>query len=213
MHDGRLYFDDQAVDCSGFPLKGSHNLSNLAAACTVADMVGAASYRHVIDARSFEQLSHRLEEFRVGPGLLCIDDSISTVPEATIAALEAYPDQRVVLLLGGWDRGQDYSTLFARLPQFRVKCLILLPPNGERINAEISQTGVPACTVKARNLEHAITEAFARVTRHDLVLLSPAAPSFGEFRDFEERGRAFKALCAKASAALIEADSTAGETA
>jgi UDP-N-acetylmuramoyl-L-alanine---L-glutamate ligase len=211
VHDGRLYFDDRAVDYSGFPLKGDHNLANLAAACTVADIIGMTGYRDAVDTRSFQQLPHRLEEFRVGPGLLCIDDSISTVPEATLAALEAYPDRNTALLLGGWDRGQDYSALFAMLRSSRVKCLILLPPNGERIRAEISRISMPFCTVKVNNLEHAIMEAFKRVTRDDLVLLSPAAPSFGEFHNFEERGQAFKALCAR-HAALIEAGSATGRT-
>lgn len=202
VHQNNLYFNEQLVECYGFPLKGSHNLSNLAAACTVADLIGLENYRRAVDARSFKQLAHRLEEFRVGPDLLCIDDSISTVPEATIAALEAYPNHDIALLLGGWDRGQDYASLLGLLPQTRVKYLILLPPNGERIFGEISQKPLPIDVVRADNLEHAVTLAFRRVSREDLVLLSPAAPSFGEFRDFEDRGRAFKALCAK-HAALI----------
>lgn len=206
VHGGRLNFDDRPVDYSGF-LKGSHNLSNVAAACTVADVIGITDFRNAVDIRSFQQLPHRLEEFRVGPGLLCIDDSISTVPESTIAALEAYPDRNIALLLGGWDRGQDYSALFALLRVSRVKCLILLPPNGERIRAEISRISMPFGVVNANSLEHAVTEAFMRVTRDDIVMLSPAAASFGEFRNFEERGQAFKALCAS-HAALIEAGLT-----
>ena len=90
---GTLLYKGEPVDCASFPLKGEHNLSNLAAACTVADILGIHGSRHRVDLASFRQLRHRLEEFVVGsPGLLCVNDSISTVPQATIAALKAYSE-------------------------------------------------------------------------------------------------------------------------
>jgi UDP-N-acetylmuramoylalanine--D-glutamate ligase len=192
-----LYFNDVQVDCSGFLLKGAHNLSNLAGVCTVADLIGLKEFRKTVDVRSFKPLEHRLEEFKVEGGPLCVDDSISTVPEATIAALKSYPGQDTVLLLGGFDRGQDYTELFAFLRNTRVKCVILLPSSGERIYAAFSGQSWPFEMVRAANLERAVKEATQRARSGELILLSPAAPSFGEFRNFQERGNLFKLLCKK----------------
>jgi len=195
VHDGKLYFDNTEIKCLGFPLKGEHNLSNLAAACTVADILDIHKFRECINLGSFKQLDHRLEEFRVGSGLLCVDDSISTVPEATIAALKAYPDVDKILFLGGTDRGQDYTQLLSHIMEARVKEVLLLRPAGERILSQISES---CKNIRARcvaTLEQGVAEAMRSVRENDLIMLSPAAPSFGEFRDFEERGRAFKELC------------------
>jgi UDP-N-acetylmuramoylalanine--D-glutamate ligase len=193
--DGNLYFNNELVDCSGFPLKGEHNLSNLAAVWTVADLLGVSSDRHVVDFSTFKQLSHRLEEFRVGAGVLCIDDSISTVPEATMAALNTYRGRDTILLLGGTDRGQDYEELFTLLPGTRVLCVILLPPIGERVFAEMSGRGLEFELLGAADLKEAVREAFQRASAESLILLSPGAPSFGEFKSFEERGDKFKKYC------------------
>ena len=194
VRDGGLFFDGAAVDCSGFPLKGEHNLSNLAAACTAADLAGVPAVRRAVDVRDFRQLDHRLQEFRVGD-ILCVDDSISTVPEATMAALQAYPDRDTILLLGGAERGQDYGELFALLPQTRVRAVFLLPPIGERIFTQMSGQPLSFALQRAPNLKDAVGQAFRRVPANGLILLSPGAPSFGEFRDFEERGRNFRAAC------------------
>jgi UDP-N-acetylmuramoyl-L-alanine---L-glutamate ligase len=192
--DGGLFFDGAPVDCTGFPLKGEHNLGNLAAACAVADMIGVSAVRRAVDVRDFKQLDHRLQEFHVG-NILCVDDSISTVPEATMAALGAYPGRDTILLLGGAERGQDYRELFALLPQTRVRAVILLPPIGERIYEQMSQKSLPFALLRATNMKDAVAQGFQRVSPNGLILLSPGAPSFGEFRNFEERGQYFRACC------------------
>jgi UDP-N-acetylmuramoylalanine--D-glutamate ligase len=196
VRDGQLLFDNQRIECAGFPLKGEHNLINLAGACAAADALGVRQYRRSIDLRSFKQLDHRLQEFRAG-GLLCVNDSIATVPEATLAALKAYPDNDIVLFLGGADRGQDYSGLIDFLPKTRVKKIILLPPVGERLFKQLSQSGNDVPALCAANLDEGVAEAMHDARPGDVILLSPAAPSFGQFRDFEERGRAFMDLCAR----------------
>jgi UDP-N-acetylmuramoylalanine--D-glutamate ligase len=193
--DGGLFLNDAPVDCAGFPLKGEHNLGNLAAACAVADLVGLSAVRRAVDVRDFKQLDHRLQEFRIADGILCVDDSISTVPEATLAALQAYPDRDTILLLGGAERGQNFRELFTLLPQTRVRAVILLPPIGERIYTEMSMQSLPFALLRAANLKDAVEQAFRRILPNGLILLSPGAPSFGEFRDFEERGRRFRTSC------------------
>ncbi|MFZ1108729.1 MAG: UDP-N-acetylmuramoyl-L-alanine--D-glutamate ligase [Rhodomicrobium sp.] len=197
VRDGQLLFDNERIDCAGFPLKGEHNLINLAGACAAADALGVRQYRRSVDLRSFKQLDHRLQEFRIGAGLLCVNDSIATVPEATLAALKAYPGHDIVLFLGGADRGQDYTALIGFLPKTRVKKIILLPPVGERLFAQLSQSEHHPPALCAANLDEGVAEAMRGARDGDVLLLSPAAPSFGQFRDFEERGRAFMDLCAR----------------
>jgi UDP-N-acetylmuramoylalanine--D-glutamate ligase len=193
VRDGRLFRGTERIDCASFPLKGEHNLCNLAAAFTVAERLGVRP--DATKLGSFEQLPHRLEEFRVGSGVLCINDSISTVPEAALAALKAYPGQDKILLLGGTDRGQDYGELLSQLPELRVKEVILLPRSGARILEQLTQSGATVPARLVANLEEGVASAMAHIQQDEMLLLSPASPSFGEFHDFEERGRAFMEHC------------------
>jgi len=199
VSDGKLYFDDKAVDTSGFPLRGAHNLENLAAACAVADILGLTSLRQRVDIPDFEQLRHRQEEFRAGNGVLCVNDSICTVPEATKVALDAYAGIPCALILGGTDRGQDHAGLLDYLRTSSVIAVILLPDTGRRIADEMHGREWPFEIVPVDDLTQAVQEAMARVPRNGVVMLSPAAPSFGQFRDFEDRGDKFKELVMKVS--------------
>lgn len=194
--DGRLMRGADEVDASTFPLRGAHNLENLAAACAVCELAGVTSVRERVDLAGFAQLRHRLEEFRGRDGRLCVNDSISTVPEATLVALGAYAGHRVALFLGGTDRGQDHAALLDRLAQAaNVACVVLLPDTGVRIAQEIGGRVLPFPVLRAASLEEGVEQAFATAPADAVFLLSPAAPSFGHFRDFEERGDRFIALC------------------
>lgn len=193
VQDGRLFRGIERIDCASFPLKGEHNLCNLAAAFTVAERLGVRP--DAAKLSSFQQLPHRLEEFRAGSDVLCINDSISTVPEAALAALRAYPSQDKILLLGGTDRGQDYGELLSQLPELRVKEVILLPRSGARILDQLTKSGAAVRTRLVANLEAGVAAAMAHIKQDEVLLLSPASPSFGEFQDFEERGRAFVEHC------------------
>lgn len=192
--DDGLTFAGRAVTCRNFPLKGAHNFANLAAACAAADRFGAAGVRQTADLTGFRQLAHRLEEFSAA-GVLCVNDSLCTVPEATIAALKTYAGRPAILILGGTDRGQDYAGLAEFLPQTAVKTVFLLPATGSRIGACLAQISHDFEVVSVADLQTAVTEAFCRLHPGDVFLLSPAAPSFGQFKNYEDRGETFKALC------------------
>lgn len=192
-----LYFGETAIEIVASPLRGLHNLANLAAACAAAEFAGVEGLRARVDLSGFEQLHHRLEEFSAN-GRTCVDDSISTVPQATLAALAAYADRKIVLIAGGSDRGQDYSELVEALAKNPVHALILLPVTGARMAEAMSSRAWPFEILHAGKLAEAVNLAMARVPEDGAVMLSPAAPSFEEFRNFEERGRAFKQLCADA---------------
>jgi UDP-N-acetylmuramoylalanine--D-glutamate ligase len=189
-HAGEL-----VVPVATLPLPGEHNALNLCAALAALGAVGIEPPlpRGLV---GFGSLPHRLEAFGEGEGVLWVDDSISTTPESTLAALAAYPDRDVVLLAGGQDRGQDYDELGAALAR-RGAAVLGLPSTGERAVAAALRAGVPATrAVAVRDLEDAVARARELASAGGVILLSPAAPSYDHFRNFEERGERFRALLA-----------------
>jgi UDP-N-acetylmuramoylalanine--D-glutamate ligase len=174
-------------------LKGAHNVDNARLAAKLAIAAGATLDGIVKGITEFHPLPHRLEEHEIG-GRLFIDDSISTTPEATKAALAAYPDQRIALIAGGHERNQDYAELAELLPLRGVTLLVTLPVTGDRL-ATATYAAAPEIEVlEAPNLAAAMAALAGRRDRFDTVLLSPAAPSYNQFKNFEERGKAFIAL-------------------
>ena len=177
-------------------LKGEHNLDNARLAAKLALAAGATLDGIVKGISEFMPLPHRLEEHEIG-GMLFIDDSISTTPEATKAALAAYPGRRIALIAGGHERNQDYVELAGLLGRRGVNLLVTLPVTGDRL-ATATYAAAPEIEVlEAPNLEAAMEALAARKSRFDTVLLSPAAPSYNQFKNFEERGKAFVALAEK----------------
>lgn len=198
VQGGQLMHGAHLISTSTFPLRGAHNLENLAAACTVCDLVGVTSVRQRVDLSGFAQLRHRLEEFRGADGRLCVNDSISTVPEATLMALGAYASEKVVLFVGGNDRGQDHAHLLNYLAKARnIDRVVLLPDTGARIAQEMSALAFDFPVYQAATLAQGVEQAFATSSPNSVFLLSPAAPSFGHFRDFEARGDQFIQLCGR----------------
>jgi UDP-N-acetylmuramoylalanine--D-glutamate ligase len=174
-------------------LKGEHNLDNARLAAKLALAAGASLDGIVKGINEFVPLPHRLEEHEIG-GHLFIDDSISTTPEATKAALAAYPGRRIALIAGGHERNQDYGELAGLLAPHGVTLLVTLPVTGDRL-ATATYAAAPEIEVlEAPDLDAAMQALAARRARFDTVLLSPAAPSYNQFRNFEERGQRFIAL-------------------
>ncbi|HVW92749.1 MAG TPA: UDP-N-acetylmuramoyl-L-alanine--D-glutamate ligase [Devosia sp.] len=174
-------------------LKGAHNLDNARLAAKLALAAGGSIDGIIKGIGVFEPLPHRLEEHEIG-GHLFIDDSISTTPEATKAALAAYPGRRIALIAGGYERNQDYTELAGLLAGHGVTLLVTLPVTGDRL-ATATYAAAPEIEVlEAPDLEAAMQALAARRSRFDTVLLSPAAPSYNQFKNFEERGRRFVAL-------------------
>jgi UDP-N-acetylmuramoylalanine-D-glutamate ligase len=127
-------------------------------------------------------------------GVLWVDDSISTTPESTRAALASFPGRPIVLIAGGQDRGQDYTRLGRVLAEIGAS-VIGVPSTGPRLIDAARDAGVqPARAIEAGDLREAVTHARALAGAGAVVLLSPAAPSYDHYRDFEERGERFRAL-------------------
>jgi len=186
--------DQAVVDAvSTSRLKGAHNLDNARLATQIA-LAGGATLEGVLKGiAAFKPLPHRLEEHHFG-GLLFVNDSISTTPEATKAALAAFPGMRIALIAGGHERNQDYTELATLLAPRGVTVLVCLPVTGDRL-ATATYAAAPQIEVlEAENLETAMQALASRRSRFDAVILSPGAPSYNQFKNFEERGNTFIAL-------------------
>jgi UDP-N-acetylmuramoyl-L-alanine---L-glutamate ligase len=170
-----------------------HNLSDLCAALSVAKSLGIGPIAALDRAGGFAGLPHRQQELGYIGGVLFVDDSISTIPESTIAALEVYRGREVTVILGGHDRGIDYGKLVAELSKGSAKRAMCLGISGERICAELRAAGGCCSVDLAQSMAEAVACAIGTTPPGGVVLLSPAAPSYGYYRDFSERGRDFAA--------------------
>ena len=176
------------------PLLGTHNALNLCAALAALETFGVALPPLPEALRDFRGLRHRLEVVREEDGIVWVDDSISTTPESAIAAIESFPDRGIVLLGGGHDRGQDYTEL-ARVLAGRDAIVIGLPTTGARLVEAARAAGLaPERAFETPDLAAAVEHARARAGPGSAVLLSPAAPSYDTYRNFEERGDHFRTL-------------------
>ena len=182
----------EEIDRTALPLKGEHNLLNVKAALLACDAYGV-DYRELIPhLYTFKPLEHRLEPVGTFGGVTFYNDSISTIPQAAISACEAL--KRVdFLLLGGFDRGIDYQPLADYLKSHPVSHLLFTGKAGERMMQ--SMGGIPTSSMAVYST---MEEAFNYVSNHakqgDVVLLSPAASSYDQYKNFEERGKKFKDL-------------------
>lgn len=171
-----------------------HNTSNLCGALTVAKVLTLDLGQALEAAEDFRALPHRQQEIGEIDGVLYVDDSISTAPESTIAALDVYAGHEITVILGGYDRGIDYGALAARLADSGVRAAVCLGASGGRIYAALRARAEARPGVAfARSMEEAVGLAKRLTPAGGVVLLSPAAPSYGQYRDFAERGRDFAA--------------------
>lgn len=184
----------RVVEAGAVPLPGPHNLDNLALACAVVEhIVGDRLGAVLTDAVArFRALDHRLQPVSERNGRRWINDSIATSPNATLAALESIAEP-VVLIVGGHERNADWAQVIEFARRKAPVAVIGLPANGARIVAEFQRAGVVSGDqiVTVDSIEQAVTLAAGLCPEPGCVLLSPGAPSFGQFRDFEQRGRRF----------------------
>ncbi|MCC7249695.1 MAG: UDP-N-acetylmuramoyl-L-alanine--D-glutamate ligase [Lysobacter sp.] len=189
--------DTPVFDTADVPLPGRHNRGNLCAALAAIEALGLDAPVFAPHASTFRPLPHRLQALGERDGALYVNDSISTTPHATLAALDCFRDRRVALLVGGHDRGVDWSG-FAEAMRGRAPVAIAtMGQNGPRIHAllaPLAEEGRFVLTA-ASDLAEAMAQARAALGADGgVVLLSPGAPSFGAYRDYTERGRHFAAL-------------------
>ena len=186
---------DRIIDAQWIPLPGRHNLWNLCAALAAIDALGIDAQPLAAHATSFVPLPHRLQPIGERSGIRYINDSISTTPHASIAALDCHADERIAILVGGYDRGVDWSPFVERMREKPVRAVITMGQNGPRIHSllqSLAEAGALHLHA-ARDMADALTLARAALPEGGTILLSPGAPSFGAYADYAERGRDFAA--------------------
>ena len=174
-------------------LRGEHNLYNVLAACAIAAGATISLPGIQLAVETFDGVPHRLELVRDLNGVRWYDDSIATAPERTIAAINSF-DEPIVLLLGGRDKNLPWDKL-AQLIRRRVSRVVIFGEAGDLI-AEAIGPKKPGqamrSVVRCATLQEAIKTAHNQAEAGDVVLLSPGGTSYDAFKDFEERGQAFK---------------------
>ncbi len=193
VREGNILFRDgmqqrEIMQVSEIPLKGAHNLENVLAAVCAGALMGCPPEKIRQAVRDFKAVEHRLEFVASIRGVDYYNDSKATNVDATIKALESFP-ANIHLILGGKDKGSDYAVLNDLLKQ-RVKRVYTIGAAAEKIESQIKGVEV----VHAETLENAIRKASAVAEAGDVVLLAPACASFDQFKNYEERGAAFKRI-------------------
>ncbi len=194
--------DRFVFDALRTPLPGRHNRSNLCAVLAALEALGLDAEALAPAATDFKPLPNRLQRLGERDGIVYVNDSISTTPHASLAALECFRGSRVAILLGGHDRGLDWQAFADGVREHAPAAIVTMGQNGPRIHALLS----PLATVPGLDLAQAgdLPAAVAIARRflqggvssggEGVLLLSPGAPSFGAYRDYVERGRHFAEL-------------------
>ena len=196
VRDGNIVFRDgrgeqktqqrEIMQISEIPLKGAHNLENVLAAVCAGALMGCAPEKIRQAVCDFKAVEHRLEFVATIRGVDYYNDSKATNVDATIKALESFP-ANIHLILGGKDKGSDYTVLNDLLRQ-RVKRVYTIGTAAAKIESQIKDVEV----VPAETLENALRKAHAVAQPGDVVLLAPACASFDQFKNYEHRGQVFK---------------------
>ncbi len=179
---------------SDLPLSGRHNALNLCGALATIDAAGFDARSLAAHVRRFIPLPHRLQTLGTRAGITCVNDSIATTPQAALAALAHFSGSDVAILLGGHERGLDWTAFARAIAVQPPRAIVTMGANGTRIADTLAAHGLAAFVQRATGLDAAYAIAHRALGSGGVLLLSPGAPSFGEFRDYAERGRRFAEL-------------------
>ena len=193
--------DDVRKDIrESFALPGRANLSNLAAAITIAKYFGAENDRIKDCLPEFKALPHRLELIEEIGGVRWYNDSKATTPEGAITALEAF-DQPIIIIAGGYDKNVPFDKLGEKIAE-KAKAAILIGTTAPKIRSSIIKSNQRESKIEnpesriqiANSLTEAVQLANRSAATGDVVLLSPACASYDMFENYEQRGDDFSRL-------------------
>ncbi|HRP55212.1 cyanophycin synthetase, partial [Agriterribacter sp.] len=185
MHFNEEEFVMSVLD---FAVKGKHNQYNTMAAGLAGMTIGIRKEKIRAAVENFESLEHRMEKVLTVRGVEFINDSKATNVNSTWYALETM-ERPVVLILGGIDKGNDYSTIL-ELVKEKVKAIVCMGVDNRKIHEAFGKD--VEVMVNTSGAKEAVHAAFHLANKGDVVLLSPACSSFDLFKNYEDRGRQFK---------------------
>jgi len=180
-------------------LPGSHNLQNVMAATAVAKIYNVENINIEKVLTSFKGLKYRLQLVGEKNKIRFFNDSFSTTPETTIAAIESFPSPKI-LILGGSSKNSDFSSLGEKIAKDKsIKALILIGQEGERLERAIKKAGKfeGRLAKGLKTMSEIVGKAWKLAKTGDVVILSPACASFGLFKNYEDRGEQFTREVAK----------------
>ena len=185
---------EKILNKNDIKLRGIHNYENICSALAATETV-ASKEAQIEAVKNFKGVEHRLEFVREIDGVKYYNDSIGTSPASTIAGLNAF-DENIILLAGGSDKGLDYKEIGEVIAK-KVGTLILTGPTAQKIEEATKQALSEEKSIEiihTNNLEESVKVAKEKAKEGDIVLLSPASASFDAFKNFEERGNYYKTL-------------------
>jgi UDP-N-acetylmuramoylalanine--D-glutamate ligase len=181
--------EEAVLKVEDIPLAGAHNLENILAAVAMARISGVDAEKIAAGVKSFAGVEHRLEFVAEVRGVRYYNDSKATNVDATLKALDAFPG-RVLIILGGKDKGSDYTVLQKPLRDKAILAL-LIGAAADKIESQIAGS---VAIERAGTMQRAVEIAASAAKPGDVVLLAPACASFDQFANYEERGKVFKEL-------------------
>ncbi len=191
-HEAICYGSRAVLPRQQLSLPGLHNAGNACTALTAVELLGYDAEAAASALADFHGLPHRLQRLGERDGRIWIDDSISTTPEASRAAIESLQGSPLVLILGGHERGLDWSKFASWLTTCPPQSIVLQGANASRIEATLRTHNFNP--LRLSNLAAAVETIQRNSPPGNTVLLSPGAPSFDQFHDYAERGQHFATL-------------------
>ena len=184
-------FEDYNIKWDYIPILGEHNKMNVKAALCACYAFGLTIDELIPHLYTFKPLEHRQEYVGTFNGVKFYNDSISTIPQATIAALNTIKNVNF-LLLGGFDRGIDYEPLAEFLKYNELSYILITGDAGRSIKKQLQNVGYEGKVLEYEDMRSAFFLIKKYSKEGDVCLLSPAAASYDRYKNFEERGKVFK---------------------
>lgn len=197
INNNLVVIDDKSIIAtSDVALLGNHNLENVCAAITAVWQVHQNTDTYKTVLQSFTGLEHRLQLVRELNGIKYYDDSFGTTPDTSIVAMDAFTEKKV-MIVGGHDKGNDFSGMIDRLSNDDIRGIICLGPTGTFIANKLLEKGIDSSSIIRKEkyndwtMSEIVTEINKFAQNGDIVMLSTGSASFGIFRDYKDRGSQF----------------------
>ncbi|MBN2100364.1 UDP-N-acetylmuramoyl-L-alanine--D-glutamate ligase [Candidatus Dojkabacteria bacterium] len=198
--DGYLFIKNtgrrphKVISTTEIPLLGRFNLLNVMPGIIIGQLLGIP-YKNIAEGiKEFRPLEHRMEPAGMYKGIKFYNNSIATIPQATIEAINTFGDKLQTIIVGGFDRGLDFSELGQKIAESSIENVIIFPDTGAKIWSEIEKSA-PKHNIKkfeASDMKQAIEMCYKNTDRGNICLLSPASPSFTLFQNYKDEGYQFK---------------------